>query len=65
VLAQLTRPVISGAAVPPAVHDQLRALGLPSHRSAAREQLIAEVWGRKRPLLWQLGGFDDPLPPCA
>jgi hypothetical protein len=65
VLTQLTRPTISGAGVPPAVYDQLRALGLPSQRSARREQLIAQVWGRKRPLLWQLDDSDDLLPPCA
>lgn len=64
-LAQLTRPDVPGAGVPPTVRDQLRALGVPSRRSAGREELIAEVWGRKRPLLRRLDDFDDPVPPCA
>ena len=64
VLAQLTRPAAPGAVVPAAVRDQLRALGVPFHRAVGREELIAEVWGRKRPLLRHLDG-DDPFPPCA
>ena len=64
VLAQLTRPAIPGAGVPAAVRDQLRALGLPVPGSVDREELIAQVWGRKRPLLRQLD-YDDPIPPCA
>jgi hypothetical protein len=65
VLAQLTRPAIPGAGVPAAVRDQLRALGVPMNRSVGREALIAEVWGRKRPLLRQLHDYDEPAPPCA
>jgi len=64
VLAQLTRPAMPGAAVPAAVRDQLRALGLHMPGSVEREELIAQVWGRKRPLLRQLDD-DDPTPPCA
>ena len=64
VLAQLTRPAMPGAAVPAAVRDQLRALGLHMPGSVDREELIAQVWGRKRPLLRQLDD-DDPIPPCA
>jgi hypothetical protein len=30
-----------------------------------REELIAQLWGRKRPLMRQLYGLDDPTPPCA
>jgi hypothetical protein len=63
-LAQLTRPAMPGAAVPAAVRDQLRALGVHMPASIDREQLIAQVWGRKRPLLRQLDE-DDPIPPCA
>ncbi len=65
VLAQLTKPAVPGAGVPPGVRDQLQALGLDRHRSVRREDLIAEVWGRKRPLLRQLVDFDEPIPPCA
>jgi hypothetical protein len=65
VLAQLTRPDVPGAGVPAAVGDQLRALGVPVHRAVGREQLIAEVWGRKRPLMRQLHDYDDPAPLCA
>ena len=65
VLAQLTRPAVSGARVPVALRDQLRALGVPFHRAVSREELIAEVWGRKRPLLRQLRDDDDPVLPCA
>jgi hypothetical protein len=64
-LAQLTRPAAPGAGVPTAVRDQLRALGVSTHRSVGREELIAQVWGRKRPLLRQLNDYDDPIPPCA
>jgi len=64
VLAQLTRPAMPGADVPAAVRDQLRALGLTMPGSVDREELIAQVWGRKRPLLRQLDD-DDPVPPCA
>jgi len=64
VLALLTRPAMPGAAVPPAVRDQLRALGVHMLNSVDREELIAQVWGRKRPLLRQLDD-DDPIPPCA
>jgi len=62
VLAQLTRPAMPGADVPAAVRDQLRALGLTMPSSVDREELIAQVWGRKRPLLRQLDD-DDPVPP--
>lgn len=65
VLAQLTRPAVQGAGVPATVGDQLRALGVPFHLEVDREQLIAEVWGRKRPLLRQLHDSDDPAPLCA
>ena len=64
-LAQLTRPWAVGASLPAGVKDQLRSLGLPIGRSAGREELIAELWGRKRPLMRQLYAFDDPMPPCA
>jgi hypothetical protein len=65
VLAQLTRPTVPGAGVPPALRDQLRALGVQVPRAVRRESLIAEVWGRKRPLLRRLIDFDDPDSPCA
>jgi hypothetical protein len=65
VLAQLTRPAISGAGVSATVRHQLRTLGVPVHRSNGREELIAQVWGRKRPLLRQLHDYDDLVPPCA
>jgi hypothetical protein len=65
VLTQLTRPAVVGARVPPAVRDQLRSLGVELDGSARREELIAEVWGRKRPLLRRLYDADDPIPPCA
>lgn len=64
-LAQLTKPAVPGTAVPAGVRDQLRELGVPLSRSFRREQLIAEVWGRKRPLLRQLRDYDDSIPPCA
>ena len=65
VLAQLTRPAAPGARVPAALRDQLRALGVPFDRAVGREKLIAEVWGRKRPLLRQPHDDDDPVLPCA
>jgi hypothetical protein len=37
---------------------------MPLDRAVRREELIAEVWGRKRPLL-RLLQDDDPVPPCA
>lgn len=66
VLAQLTRPALEGSGLSPALLDQVRSLGLPVHRLAGREELIAQVWGRKRPLLrrrWD--GGDDVPPACA
>ena len=65
VLAQLTRPALAGSGVPPAVRDQLRSIGVPVHCPVRREELIAQVWGRKRPLLRRLDDADDPIPPCA
>ena len=65
VLSQLTRPAPVGASLPSAVRDQLKSLGLSIGRSPRREELIAQLWGRKRPLLQQLYAFDDPTPPCA
>ncbi|HEV2218554.1 MAG TPA: hypothetical protein VGV88_13405 [Candidatus Dormibacteraeota bacterium] len=38
---------------------------LELERSTQRKELIERVWTRKRPLLRQLGAFDEPLPPCA
>ena len=64
-LAQLTRPALPGAGVPSDVRDKARALGVPVPRQARREELIAQVWGRKRPLLRQLSFDDQPMPPCA
>ena len=65
VLSQLTRPWPVGASLPATVRDQLRTLGVPIGRTARREELIAELWGRKRPLMRQLYAFDDPTLPCA
>jgi hypothetical protein len=65
VLAQLTRPSVPGAGLPPAVRQDLHQLGLSFRRTPRREELIARVWGRKRPLLAQLEADDDPMPPCA
>jgi hypothetical protein len=64
-LNQLSRPSPVGASLPAAVRDQLRDLGVHIGRAPRREVLIAELWGRKRPLLRQLYAFDDPTPPCA
>jgi len=65
-LDQLTRPAIAGTSVPASVKDQLRSVGVPLGRAPRREELIAKVWGRKRPLMRQLDAFDDdPMPPCA
>lgn len=65
VLAQLTRPSLPGSGLPPSLRDQVRSLGLPVHRATRREELIAEVWGRKRPLLRRLDTPDDTPPACA
>ena len=65
VLAQLTRPWLDGSDIPQALRDQLRDLGLPLRRAVGREELIAEVWGRKRPLLRRLDTLDDTPPSCA
>jgi hypothetical protein len=64
-LNQLARPALAGEPLPPLVADQLLDLGVSLGRSAAREELIAELWGRKRPLMRQLYELDDPTPPCA
>ena len=65
VLDLLARPARLGSGVPPSVRSDLRGLGLDLGRSAERKDLIERVWSRKRPLLRELGGGDDPLPPCA
>jgi hypothetical protein len=65
VLNQLSRPSAVGASLPATLCDQLLTLGVRICRSARREELIAELWGRKRPLMRQLYAFDDPPPPCA
>ena len=65
-LDQLTRPALVGTSVPASVSDQLRSIGVSLGRAPRREELIAQVWGRKRPLLRQLDfDDDDPMPPCA
>ena len=64
-LDQLSRPTPVGASLPAHVRDELKMLGLQLGRSPRREALIAELWGRKRPLVRQLHAFDDPMPPCA
>jgi hypothetical protein len=64
-LTQLTRPALAGSGLPATVRDQLRTLGVQIGGSPRREELIAELWGRKRPLMRQLYAFDDPMPPCA
>lgn len=65
VLAQLTRPWVDGSDIPPTLREQLHDLGLPIRRTVEREELIAEVWGRKRPLLRHLDSLDDIPPSCA
>ena len=64
-LAQLTRPVPAGEALPDGLNQQLLDLGVMLGGAPQREDLVAEVWGRKRPLIRNLDTFDDPLPPCA
>jgi hypothetical protein len=64
-LSQLTRPSLPGDSLPAAVRDQLRTIGLHAGSSERREELIAQLWGRKRPLMRQLYAVDDPMPPCA
>ena len=63
-LAQLTRPVPVGADLPDGVSEQLQDMGVSLGLAASREDLVAQVWGRKRPLM-HLYSFDDPMPPCA
>lgn len=65
VLDLLARPSRLGSGVPRSVRSELRGLGLEPGRSDERKDLIQRVWSRKRPLLRELGGYDDPLPPCA
>ena len=65
VLEQLTRPSMPGAGLPAAVRQELHQLGLMFGRTTRREELIARVWGRKRPLLRELDCDSDPMPPCA
>jgi len=64
VLNLLARPARLGSGVPRSVRSEIRGLGLGLGRSAQRKELIEQVWGLKRPLLRQLGDFDN-LPPCA
>jgi len=65
VLDLLARPARLGSSMPPSLRGDLRGLGLELGRSAQRKELIERVWSLKRPLLRQLGAFDDSLPPCA
>ena len=65
VLNLLARPTRLGRGVPRSVRSELRGLGLEPGRSDERKDLIERVWSLKRPLLRELGAFDDPLPPCA
>lgn len=64
-ISEIARPSLAQETLSPSVSDQLRALGLSVGRSPRREELIAELWGRKRPLLRELNTFQDPIPPCA
>lgn len=64
-LGLLARPAPLGARVPHTVRHELREKGLCLGGSFRREELIEQLWSRKRPLLRQLSAFDDPLPPCA
>ena len=64
-LGQLTRPAPAGSGLPATLRDQLRTLGMHVGRSPQRHELIAQLWGRKRPLMRQLYELDDPTPPCA
>jgi len=65
VLDQLARPSPVGSGLPAPLRDQLRRLGLHVGRSPRRDELITQLWGRKRPLLRRLDAADDPMPPCA
>jgi hypothetical protein len=65
VLNLLARPARLGSGVPRSVRTELRGLGLEPGPSAERKDLIERVWSLKRPLLRELGAFEDPLPPCA
>jgi hypothetical protein len=47
-LAQVTRPHLSGEPVTPIVRDALHQLGLVCDESTPREDLIAQLWERKR-----------------
>jgi hypothetical protein len=64
-LGQLTRPSLVDATLPSSVRDQLRAIGVAVDSSRRREEIIAELWGRKRPLMRELYAYDDSTPPCA
>ncbi len=64
-LTQLARPWLPDAGIPPGLRDQLRALGLRTGRAARREDVIGQLWSRKRPILRELSSSDDPIPPCA
>jgi hypothetical protein len=64
-LGQLTRPALVDTSLPETVCDQLNRLGLQSGPSSRRDELVAQLWGRKRPLLQELYDRDDPIPPCA
>ena len=64
-LAQVTRPSLSGSGLSASMRDQLRDAGLTVGRRPRRDALVTELWVRKRPLLRGLDGFDDLMPPCA
>ena len=64
-LSQLARPSIVGDELPPSTEEKLRALGFELGGEYSREELIMQLWSRKRPLMRQLSTFDDPIPPCA
>jgi hypothetical protein len=64
VLDLLTRPRLVGRRVPDSVRSELLSLGVQLGRPSGRQDLIRQVWSRKRPLMRQPGGPND-LPPCA
>jgi hypothetical protein len=58
-LTEVTRPHLSGDPVTPIVRDALRQLGLVCDESTPREDLIVQIWERKR----KAGVVDDARTP--
>ena len=67
-LAQISRPHSCDAAIPVEVQANLWQLGVPCETNTPREDVIAQLWARKRTLqtaFMPLWGGPEATPPTA